>query len=268
MGPRSIGIIGGRGRMGKMMGRFFSEAGYPVAIADEKEGPMSWKSMAENDVILLAVPISAMEGVLGEIGPFTRKDGAVIDIASVKEAPVRSMLRHCRGEVIGSHPLFGPTADSLNGRLVFVCPARSERWIVWFRSFLEDQGAVASDIEPEKHDRLMGTVQVLRHMLLLCFGRSLMRLDFDLGSDLRLSGPWFSQLVGLLDRQLDQGPELYSDMAAHNPITGEVADHFLKAAQEISRSYGSQDRSAIVRVINEVTSYMLTTRNTISRILL
>lgn len=257
MEPSSIGIVGGLGRMGKMMARFFVEAGYPVRIADSMAGPVDWRSIARNDVVLLAVPIPEVEEVVREIGPHTIEGGVVIDIASLKEAPVRAMLAHCRGEIIGTHPLFGPATASLEGQLVFLCPAKSTRWVVWLKAFLADQGAEVAEIDPLRHDRLMGTVQVLRHMLLFTFGRTLMELDFDLGSDLKLSGPLFSQLVGLLSRQAHQSPDLFANLAIHNPATEEVCDRFLEAAREIGLSYGSQDGARIARVIEEVTSYLL-----------
>jgi len=256
MKPKSIGIIGGFGSMGRAMARFFTEAGYPVEVADTVDGPISWESIAANDVILLAVPIPAVEGVIRELGPFTRENGLVMDIASIKDAPVKAMLQHCRGEVVGTHPLFGPSTASLDKQVVFVCPARSNQWIDWLKVFLADQGARVVEIEPDEHDRLMGTVQVLRHMLLLCLGRSLMSLDFDLAADLPSSGPWFGQLVEMLRHQMDQSPELYADIALHNPATPEVADHFLQAVQEITASYLSKDRTNMIRIMNEVSSYM------------
>jgi prephenate dehydrogenase len=256
MEPKGIGIIGGLGSMGRTVGRFFTEAGYQVEVADAANGPISWKSIAENDVIVLAVPIPEVEGVVRELGPFTRENGLVMDIASIKDAPVRSMLQHCRGEVIGTHPLFGPSTTSLKEQTVFVWPARSNQWINWLNAFLVNQGVQVVEMEPNKHDRLMGTAQVLRHMLLLCLGRSLMLLDFDLAADLKHSGPWFGQLIDMLSHQMDQSPELYADIATNNPATMEVSDHFLHAVEEITASYLSKNRTNMIRIMDEVSEYL------------
>jgi len=252
--PKSIGIIGGMGRMGAMMARFFSEAGYAVEIADTKLGDPCPKSITENDVILLSVPISAIEDVAARIGPLTREDGAVIDIASVKEQPVRSMRRHCRGDVIGSHPLFGPDITSLKDQVVFVCPSGLNHWIDWFVDFFSERGARVVSIDPERHDRLMANVQVLRHFLIICFGRCLMEMNFDLSSDLPVSGEWFSQLVRILSRQLEQSPGLYADLAFHNPAMMEVVEHFLNSARETASLYTARDRSGLVRLYQDISA--------------
>ena len=96
--PESICVVGGLGRMGSLMARLFHEAGYWVEIADRSAGAITWESVARHDVVLVAVPVGELEDVLSKIGPGTREDGVVIDITSLKEAPVRWMLEHCRGE--------------------------------------------------------------------------------------------------------------------------------------------------------------------------
>jgi prephenate dehydrogenase len=255
--PKSIGIVGGMGRMGSMMGRVFADAGYAVQIADAKQGGMSLETIVENEVVILAVPIPDMEGVVREIGPYTRRDGVVIDIASIKQQPLRSMRQHCRGYVIGSHPLFGPRVRSLKDQIVFLCPEGPSPWLGWLRGFFTERGANVVEMDPERHDRLMAAVQVLRHILLLCFGHTLKNLDFEVSSHLPHSGQWFSQLVSMLLRQLEQPPELYADLAMYNPFTLEVLDHFLEACAEITFLYSSRDPSGLVRLVNEVSSYFL-----------
>jgi len=255
--PKSIGIIGGMGRMGSMIGRFFTEAGYTVEIVDTKLGELYPKSITEHDVIVLSIPISAIEGVAAAIGPFTRHDGVVIDIASVKAEPVRSMRRHCRGEVIGSHPLFGPDIPSLRDQVVFVCPPTPGRWIDWFVDFFSERGARVVSIDPERHDKFMATVQVLRHFLIISFGRCLMEMNFDFSSDLPVSGQWFSHLVRILTRQLEQSPELYADLAFHNPAMMEVVGHFMDSAKETASLYASGDRSGLIRLYQDIAAHML-----------
>ena len=256
MKPDFINVIGGLGRMGALLARIFSSSGQNVRIFDPQLKQFSWEEAADADMVLAAVPIPAFEDVIKNLGPHTRPDGVVIDIASLKENPVNTMLQHCRGEVIGTHPLFGPSVSSLKDQLFFLCQARGEKWLVWFKAFLEELGASTMVIGADQHDKLMSRVQVLRHLFLFCFGRSLMKLQFDLENETPLSGPWFSQLVGLLDHQLAQGPELYADLALNNPAAKQVFSEFSKAADEISSLFLSGDRQKILTLINEVTSYL------------
>lgn len=238
------------------MARLFARAGFQVKSLDTKVGPIDWETAGRSDVILLAVPVPAIEQVMENLGPHTREDGVIIDIASLKESPIDSMLRHARGEVIGCHPLFGPDVDSVENQIVFVCPARANRWKTWFVSFLEQQGAKLVEIDPVRHDRLMARIQVLRHLLIFCFGRSLMRLDFDIESDMAISGPWFGQLFSMLSRQLDQVPDLYADLTRHNPSAEQVFHEFFQAAHEVTDSFAQGDRDKIGHMLAEISDFV------------
>jgi prephenate dehydrogenase len=242
--------------MGSLTARFLRDAGYEIEIADRSEGPISWESVARHDAVFVAVPIGELERVLTRMGPWTREDGVVIDITSLKEAPVRWMLEHCRGEVLGSHPLFGPSVDSLEGRTFFLCPARSGPRSAWFQTFLQERGAHVVEIEPARHDRLMSRVQVLRHLLLICFGRSLELLRFDLESELPLSGPWFSELALMLRRQSEQDPGLFADLALNNPYSEETVAALSRAVDEIVGLCRSGDRVRLAELIREVSSFV------------
>jgi prephenate dehydrogenase len=256
MKQKTVTVIGGRGRMGALMARLFSKVGHRVFVVDAKDGPIDWSAAAQSDVVLAAVPISSFESVIKELGPHTRPDGVVIDVASLKEQPVRLMLEHCRGEVIGTHPLFGPVNSTLEGLTFFVCPARSGMWLTWFRAFIKTLGAKYEEIDPGLHDRLMSRIQVLRHLFMFSFGRSLMRLEFDLEGAEQHSGRWFTELMNQLRNQLAQGPDLYADLTLFNPESPQVLEEFFKAADEVTASFSSGDRDRIINLINEVSAYV------------
>ena len=257
MEPGFITIVGGNGGMGRMLVRMLSGAGYRVAVSDinDTQGP-SWAEVGAGDVVILAVPISAMPEVLVELGPHTRTDGLVVDICSLKAEPVAEMLKHCRGEVIGSHPMFGPAVESWNGHTVYYHPARGTTWVGWFKEFVEKMGAQAVEVDPETHDRLMACVQVLRHMMVFSFGLSLARMDFDVMRHVSHSGPWFPQLISMLGNQLEQSPDLFADMAMHNPSTPAVLEQFARAVADVSDHVAAGNRDALLDIIHQVSTHL------------
>ena len=254
--PPIVGIIGGLGRMGQWFARHLSAAGGTVRIADQRLGTVTRAFVAQSEVLLLAVPLSAIEGLLQKIGPWTREDGVVVDITSLKEQPVRWMLDRCRGEVVGGHPLFGPTAESFQDQVVFLWPARSELWYGRLRGFLEGCGARVTEMRPAEHDRLMACVQVLRYLALLCFGRALMRVDLDLDATLPISGPWFQTLVDMLARQAGQSPAMYADLVLQNPWTPQVIEAFTQSVVGIAQASKEGRADVLIREIQCLSSYL------------
>lgn len=249
--PHTVCVVGGKGRMGAWLTRCFQKAGYDVVVADAGHDLVEKGLLAICPVIVLAVPIPEVERVMYAIGPHTRPDGVVIDITSLKQGPVASMLEHARGEVIGTHPLFGPSAPSLQDQVVFVCPARGRSWVAWLEGFLRKGGAKVVRIEPQRHDRLMAQVQTLRHLMLVCWGRTLLQSGFEPDKDLERSGPWFQTLMDLLTRQMEQPPELYADLALHNPAGAQAMEALSHNVQEMARCLASGDRDALTAMIDE-----------------
>jgi prephenate dehydrogenase len=251
MEPEFIGVVGGNGRMGGLFARLFRDAGYRVVSIDRADGPSDWGRIAECPVVLLAVPITQIENVLRRIGPIARKDGAIIDVCSIKAEPIDLMRKYAPGDVIGCHPLFGPSTENLRERTVFLCPGRGDRWLGWWRDFLENKGASVVEIEAARHDRLMARVQVLRHLMLFSFGITLTRLDFNIEDDLPLAGPWFNSLIDLLAGQFQQPPDLYADLALNNPEAPGVLAEFMKAVGDVAGRAAEGDRDALIALIGE-----------------
>ncbi|MCG3123478.1 MAG: hypothetical protein GIKADHBN_01897 [Phycisphaerales bacterium] len=126
---------------------------------------------AAADLIVLAVPVQSLRSLLSSIGPLVRPDATVLDVCSVKLAPIELMLEllppSC--SVIGLHPLFGPQSgrDGISNLPIALCPARADATLVdQVRAFLRDDLRLrVIDTTPDEHDRQMAYVQALTHFV-------------------------------------------------------------------------------------------------------
>ncbi|MFH0958940.1 MAG: prephenate dehydrogenase/arogenate dehydrogenase family protein [Pseudomonadota bacterium] len=248
----NICVIGGKGRMGQWFNARFIEAGMDPIVFDLGDFPISETVLQSFDIIFLAVPIGAVEDVMASIGRYLRPDSVVMDITSVKIKPLSSMLKHSRSEVIGSHPLFGPSAKSLVGQTVFLCPVRTNLWVKPVRAFLEARGAKVLEIDGEKHDRLMACFQTLRHLMLTALGRTLIDIDIEPDIAAVFAGPWFGRLLELLRHQSLQPAELYADLAIENEFVPETLEVFRNNFGELAAFVSNRDRSGLLSLIDEV----------------
>ena len=252
MEPGFIGIVGGMGRMGRLMKGLLEGQGRRIEIFDPQNGPVDWPRAGACQVLILAPPLSAMERVCQELGPHTRPGGVVMDIGSVKEEPLELMMTHCRGEVIGGHPLFGPATESFTGHTFFLCPGRPGPALPWLKSLLRKSGLRVVEMEAAEHDRLMAAVQLLRHMLLLSFGLTLKQQGFSKDMWPECWGPWFGALMEMLERQTALGPELLADLAVHNPHTARVAEELRASTSRVAQAYATRDQGHLLDFMREV----------------
>lgn len=252
----TVGIIGAQGRMGAWLRRLLEPVVGRLLTADAKGDPATPEWVAACQMIILAVPVDAVEGVMEAIGPHTDPEGVVVDISSLKQMPLASMLAHARGEVVGAHPLFGPGAPSLKDQVVFLSQGRGQRWLAWLKRFLRQQGARPVVMAPERHDRLMAQVQTLRHLLLYAFGWSLMQMGYCPETDGDISGPWFRELLTLLARQSLQPAGLYADLALQNPGGLDAARTLMQGLGSMVAALEGKDRGALVDTMEQVGAFI------------
>jgi prephenate dehydrogenase len=222
----TIGIIGGKGKMGHWFNRFFTGAGHRVLISDLKT-KLRPKDMAKkSDVVILSVPLDAALNLSKKIGPVLRKDQLFMDFCSMKEDIVEAMSRFSHAEVAGTHPLFGPYPDTISGQNIIICPKRGSRWIQWLENEFEKEGATVTRMNPETHDRNMAVIQGLTHMLTVCLGRLLQKYEIKPKEAILYSTPVFRINLDLIGRLLSQDPNLYDDLIGGNRYVPDVLEEF------------------------------------------
>jgi prephenate dehydrogenase len=114
MKPR-IGIIGGLGQMGQWFSRFFAGQGLEVLVGEPGSSPTCHEVAARVDVVVISVPLHLTAEIIAELAPYIRPEALLTDVTSLKQGPLTTMLEHFPGEVVGTHPLFGPGEASLSG---------------------------------------------------------------------------------------------------------------------------------------------------------
>ena len=228
----SIGIIGGTGSMGRWFRDFFSDAGHMVLVSGRKTEITYSDIINECDVVILSVPLDAVIAISRQIGPLLRKEQLLIDLCSLKEAALIHMLDNTEADVIGTHPLFGPFTDSIKGQNVILCQGRGERWLKWLENEYISKGAFVNVMDPSVHDRHMAIVQGLTHFLTICMGRTLQKMNMDIGSALSCSTPVFRINYDLIGRLFAQDLDLYKSIINNNKYFKDVFEVFLSSVYE------------------------------------
>ncbi len=229
----SVGIIGGRGRTGRQFARLFRAQGFRVQVTGSKDKERNLELIAKCDILVFSLPLSRTAAYITQLAAHaTRKDQLVIDVSSLKEHEVRAMLRF-PGEVIGMHPLFGPTTEP-KGERVILCPARAKASSVrLLKRFLSRGGMSTTIMTPREHDELMATVQAIPHLKSFFIADVLRLGGIDLHKTLSLCTPIYEHEFNIVGRFLDDHPDLYVPIIFRNPRIVEV----LQTMQNVIQDY-------------------------------
>jgi len=164
-----VAVIGA-GKMGVWFAKFFESKGYDVILADRKKEKLEAQkevlvdlttsfeeAVADADLIMLCVSINAMEEVVKVISPVLHEGQVVMDICSIKEAPVKIMHQYIKGAtVLGTHPVFGPGSNGVKHKAYVLTPtnAKEQEFAEHFKQGLEEEEAHVFIMTPKKTRRI------------------------------------------------------------------------------------------------------------------
>ena len=209
-------------------------------IRDTGATPVSLEMACRQEIVLLCMPISAMESTLEKIAPLlTHPQVLVIDVCSVKTLPVKWMREKLPpvASLLATHPMFGPDSarHSLSGHKIVLCPERiSEDRFKKIASRLESMGLVVIESTPEDHDKQIAVSLALTHFI----GRSLSSFGAD---DLLIDTEGYKRLLHILEVVENDTWQLFEDMHRFNPFAAGTRRDFIQAMQAIEKHLAAQD---------------------------
>ncbi|MEZ0344629.1 MAG: prephenate dehydrogenase/arogenate dehydrogenase family protein [Caldimicrobium sp.] len=241
----TVGIIGGAGKMGRFFKKFFEKKGYPVLISDKDEGLSLKELLEKSKVILLSLPMEVFPEVVKNMAPLVREEHWILDICSLKLEPARTMKKYLKkGELLATHPLFGPYEKDLSGKIVALYPLRGKNCYSWFSSLLQSEGMKVVKISPKKHDEIMGLVQVVNHFWLILLGNLIKDSGFSVKEILDLSTPSFLSQLKILMRLAWQEENLYARIQLENPFGKKFRNLLCKNCKNLARTLNKEDKES------------------------
>lgn len=253
-----IGIIGGNGGMGKQFSRWFNHDGFPVLIASRSTS-LSPEDCAKNcDLLIITVPIDQTEKIIQKLGPLVKKDGAIMDFTSLKAFPVKAMEKVCQCEIIGAHPVFGPSIQQMKNQVMVLTPALDAPgpWCEYLQAVFLRWGARVQISSPEKHDQLMAIIQVLVHYTSINFVSTLHALDSDSREINTYSSPVYRARMDFSHRILNQNADLYAEIAMQNPMSVSILERYIEESQSMLDCIKKGDREGFRQRFQEAADYL------------
>ncbi len=218
----TVGIIGGTNGMGRWLADLLVSEGCIVHVTGRKTEMTATDVAQIGDVVVVSVPIAATAGVIAQVGPLVKKGQALMDLTSLKKEPVALMLAHSEAEVVGCHPLFGPSITEPAGHNIVLCRGRGDDWHAWIKAIFEKTGYHVLERTPAEHDRMMAIVQVLNHLSTIALGMAIAETGIPLAEVNLFSTPIFKTKMDIVKKIFTETPDLYADIIAGNPDMDEV----------------------------------------------
>jgi prephenate dehydrogenase len=274
-------IIGGTGEMGQWFTPFFKNHGYEVVVwgssgkieVAERMGVEFANDLdaaiSTSDIVIVTVPINITEKIISETAPKMKSGSLLMDFTSLKVGPTDAMKKYAPKdvEILGTHPMFGPSIPSLHGQIFILTPinGRCEKWFPVMRSLFEDNGAHIEVITPAEHDRFVSVVQGLTHFAYITIGTTFDSLDFSVNESRRFMSPVYDIMLDFVGRILGQNPYLYAYIQMENPEVLKVHDAFMQQCKEMSAIVRKKDVEAFTTKMRDAAIHFGDTASALRR---
>lgn len=276
----SILILGGTGETGSWFARYFKEKGFDVAVwgpsgkveVAKRLGVRYAKDMMaeveKSDIVLVSVLIEKTVEIIREVAPHMHPGSLIMDVTSIKSGPVRAMKTYApKGvEVLGTHPMFGPTMPALRGQTIILTPVEGKtgKWLSIMQSLFQTDGAHVEILDAEEHDEIMAVVQALTHFAYIGIGAALRTLDFDVQRSRRFMSPVYETMIDFVGRILDQNPELYASIQK-NPKAAIVRQTFVAECMRLSEKADAGDLEGFKQIMRAAAEHYGETHEALER---
>ncbi len=220
----NILIIGHKGAMGNyFFNKFKSIKNIEVRGIDRPlDGSKIRANSRDINMVLFCIPVQAMEEVIPQVVCHLRPNTIIVDICSVKVIPMKTMLRHYPGPVIGTHPLFGPNPDPDFPLKIAMVRGRGEVEFNMVKEFFNSLGFLTFDCSAREHDQAMAFIQGLNFVTTLSYVAAVSE-DETL---VKFITPSFERRLKAAKKMITQDAYLFQTLFETNPYSHNAVKRF------------------------------------------
>ena len=258
--PKSVLIIGGAGRLGKWLCRFFADSGHRISVIDliHPNFPCSYSqdldaSAESHDIIVVATPIRPSIDIIKQIIKLKPKKPVIFDVLSVKAPVYQALLalKDTGAKVTSLHPMFGPSVELLFGKHIIRTSLGVEKADHMVNEIFRATSLQVVDMSIDSHDAMISILLSLSHLVNISFVRALTKSGFSIPYLKKFSSPTFSNLLKVAHKVLSENPHLYYEIQALNPHSKEAQKKLSESLLEVIGAVEKFDEASFVAIMKD-----------------
>jgi prephenate dehydrogenase len=195
-----------------------------LGIVDKTESED--KAIASSDLIILAIPVSALSQLIPSILDSIKKTAVVIDTGSTKSSVCRAVSNHKhRAQLVAAHQIAGTENSGpeaafsglFRDKTNIICEQEksSELALAVAKKIFEALGLKTIYMEPEEHDKHVAYVSHLSHVSSFLLGQTVLDIEKDEKNIFALAGSGFSSTVRLAKSSPDMWAPIFEQNAEY-----------------------------------------------------
>ena len=213
------------------------------------------ESVKDSDLIVLGVPVGAMESIVCEIAPFLKSGTIITDVGSVKKHLIDSILPILPSDVyfVPGHPIAGTEksgpeagfAELFNGRWCILTPNKNTSQVALekVKFIWEQAGMQIATKDAEYHDRVLAITSHIPHLVAFSIVGTVTELEDQLKTEvIKYSAGGFRDFT----RIAASDPIMWRDVFLNNSeAVLEMLGRFIEDLTALQKSIRWQDGDSL-----------------------
>ena len=213
------------------------------------------ESVKDSDLIVLGVPVGAMESIVSEIAPFLKSGTIITDVGSVKKHLIDSILPILPSDVyfVPGHPIAGTEksgpeagfAELFNGRWCILTPNKNTSQVALekIKFIWEQAGMQITIMDAEYHDRVLAITSHIPHLVAFSIVGTVTELEDQLKTEvIKYSAGGFRDFT----RIAASDPIMWRDVFLNNSeAVLEMLGRFIEDLTALQKSIRWQDGDSL-----------------------
>ncbi len=156
-----------------------------------------------------------------------------------------------KATILGTHPLFGPGAESLTSQNFILTPTNELENTLARKvtDYLQMHGARVTWMTPQKHDEMMSVVLGLSHFISIVAADTLSELG-NLHQFKEVGGSTYRVLTTLIESVVSEDPELYATLQMRLPEVQEMENLFQMQTSKWAEIVKMKDKAGFIKNMN------------------
>ena len=219
------------------------------------------ESVKDSDLIVLGVPVGAMESIVCEIAPFLKSGTIITDVGSVKKHLIDSILPILPSDVffVPGHPIAGTEksgpeagfAELFNGRWCILTPNKNTSQVALekVKFIWEQAGMQIATMDAEYHDRVLAITSHIPHLVAFSIVGTVTELEDQLKTEvIKYSAGGFRDFT----RIAASDPIMWRDVFLNNSeAVLEMLGRFIEDLTALQKSIRWQDGDSLEKLFTK-----------------
>ena len=239
--------------MGKTLIRFFKQEKI-IAFAVGRKTRSKEKILDESDIIFISLPSEFISYAVSLLDSVDISKKLIVSLGSCM-IPDAKAMKKIKGPILHIHQLFGPkTFPFLGQRMIFAGKTKHEG-AVFLKKIFRKNKVLISEMDPQKHDKIMACTQALSQFSIISLGAALSHSGYSKKELMDASTVTFRMNVDAIKRITSQKAALWSHLQIENIFAGRSLDHFLEASRMFRKFAENKDKKGFEKAFDKMAGF-------------